>query len=1607
MATNNIKSTSEQKKPAVELAVFNLESITEVTDLQLIAKQIQQYLFVRGKTNLEQLQTHAYIPTVANIFALTGSVLDLLLYITDKKTGDAGIQQTALLGANLIGLFLEPNNQAHARMALRPMLGLMAECLYPENGKMKSTDIKRLGLHLNAMIAGDLEKFLQETLAKLPELLTNATMLGLNILRSLGTPPSADFPITRIGSAGASAEKRDPKLKFTNWAVPLIDLLAAPSQSDDSAKIKVEASSALIQDALKATATLSSALQQQFNAGQKYTLAWLIQESLKAIKEQQKKANASVPANQTGEHEQHTKGDILEFVSLQANALNAAPCTGVDSQTNNSINYSIGAEKVEHIDFSLPKINFSFSRHYHSQRGEFDNGMIGARWMMPFSSVIKQSSKGYIFIDDQGRKHQLPSSIAYQAYAAPFENLTVQPLEDGDLILNFGTEWNWQFHSFNEGKDYQLIQQFNGSTQEKVILNYLVVGGSAYLQTVNFQFKKTKHTLKFAFNDQVKIIAMFVDDQVEPLVKYEYDQYGNLIKAYDQNGHTRQYEYNQAHQLTRYTDRTGRGHNIRYDSIEVNAKAIEEWADDGSFRTKLKWHPRLRQVAVYDAYDTPTYYYYDLQGFTYRIRLADGRESWYSRDKYKRITRQIDFNGQEIQQEYNDKGQLIKIVQPNGGVIRFAYNEQGHLIEAKDPEGGIWKWEYDTQGNISKEINPLEKITQYKYNSDNQLIEEIDAKGNSKKIQYNDLGQILSYTDCSGKRSTWEYDEDGVLKAEQASDENAIQYQYSIQGKNKGQLQTIIYADGLKEHFEHDEEGRLLKHTDTKGFITQYQYNSVGLLEKRIDANQSQITYQWDKQGRLNKLINQNYAEHQFDYNHYGQLVREQAFDGEEKYFSYTENGQLSEIRQPNILSRFSYHEDGQIASIIYTNIETKQIQKQELEYNLNQQLIKASNEVSQIDFYRNALGQVIREHQHYKVPNSVPLTAVLRYEYDELGNLSKTIRPDGQEQNHLSYGSGHVYGVGFNHQDMVAFHRDDLHRETTRMLANGLIQTKNYNTIGLLSSQIVNPESESQIPLQVLKYQTERHYEYDKNYLLAQIKDSRLGQLNYQYDAIGRIIKSQGPQHNESFNFDSANNLIDSEVTQVTDLTSNLVTQYQGKHYKYDVQGNVTEVSEVGTLLKLTWDNLNRLVRTDLNGQITEYGYDAFGRRLYKKSSHELTLFGWDEDLMIWESVQYQDSERNYTKHYVYEPNSFIPLFQTGYRSFIQLIETPDYSKFQTEAYSIYKDPVWRDDTRRNRAELERVSFYHCDQIGTPQALSNELGESVWEITLNTWGKAFDIKTINESNPFEQSNIRFQGQYYDKETGLHYNRYRYYDPHSSRYMSKDPIGLEGGLNTSAYVSNPTQWVDPMGLQSVGGKKSGLGLGILLPNTMSAFAKKPEDARTLRSLGAIRNNNLKAVAVAGYGPYAVAGTAATGSAVAPAVGRLAAPYMGTGAQLEGAGLTAKTVGMAAAKSAGVGGGIDASIQAWHCKCIKDINYVRVGGVAVTSAIAGGWGAGTSSAAGFGQVGGLSLAQNLPKMGQFVKSNASGLVIFANEQVIGQAGSRAVKAATNKDKPSKK
>ena len=105
---------------------------------------------------------------------------------------------------------------------------------------------------------------------------------------------------------------------------------------------------------------------------------------------------------------------------------------------------------------------------------------------------------------------------------------------------------------------------------------------------------------------------------------------------------------------------------------------------------------------------------------------------------------------------------------------------------------------------------------------------------------------------------------------------------------------------------------------------------------------------------------------------------------------------------------------------------------------------------------------------------------------------------------------------------------------------------------------------------------------------------------------------------------------------------------------------------------------------------------------------------------------------------------------------------------------------------------------YYQLDHLGTPIAAHNAKGEAVWTAEYEAWGRIRN-ETVSDGL---KANIpfRFQGQYYDEESGLHYNRFRYYDPEIGRFVSQDPIGLKGGGNLYAYVVNPTLWIDPLGL---------------------------------------------------------------------------------------------------------------------------------------------------------------------------------------------------------------
>lgn len=183
------------------------------------------------------------------------------------------------------------------------------------------------------------------------------------------------------------------------------------------------------------------------------------------------------------------------------------------------------------------------------------------------------------------------------------------------------------------------------------------------------------------------------------------------------------------------------------------------------------------------------------------------------------------------------------------------------------------------------------------------------------------------------------------------------------------------------------------------------------------------------------------------------------------------------------------------------------------------------------------------------------------------------------------------------------------------------------------------------------------------------------------------------------------------------------------------------------------TYGGFNRLATAQTTAETTTYTYNALGERIKKINQNGLsTVFHYGPD---GELLYEQDANGN------------------------------------TKAY------VWLDGRPLARIDNDaQIYYYHVDHLATPQAMTDAAGTAVWKADYEPFGKA----TVKVSTV--ENNLRFPGQYYDRETGLHYNYFRDYDPGTGRYVEADPIGLEGGINIYRYVnSNPLTYVDRDGLR--------------------------------------------------------------------------------------------------------------------------------------------------------------------------------------------------------------
>ena len=275
-------------------------------------------------------------------------------------------------------------------------------------------------------------------------------------------------------------------------------------------------------------------------------------------------------------------------------------------------------------------------------------------------------------------------------------------------------------------------------------------------------------------------------------------------------------------------------------------------------------------------------------------------------------------------------------------------------------------------------------------------------------------------------------------------------------------------------------------------------------------------------------------------------------------------------------------------------------------------------------------------------------------------------------------------------------------------------------------------------------------------------------GTTTYGYDALDRVVSEAGPAKTQSLTYDpNDNRLTDGAGSKTYTANTDRIVTENGQSFTLDAAGNVTQARG----LNFVWNQRAGQVKTVSQGAtlLASYTYDYKGRRRSKTTT----------------AAAPQGAQ---TILYHYDLNDRLLAETTGSGS-------PLFTY------------VWRDDVPVSiivHGTTETALYLETDHLNTPIAARDQAGKVVWRWESDAFGTTLPNEDPDGDAVKVTINLRFPGQYFDRESGLHYNWNRYYDPRLGRYLSPDPIGLAGGRNPMVYANgNPVSYVDPLGLWSV------------------------------------------------------------------------------------------------------------------------------------------------------------------------------------------------------------
>lgn len=732
--------------------------------------------------------------------------------------------------------------------------------------------------------------------------------------------------------------------------------------------------------------------------------------------------------------------------------------------------------------------------------------------------------------------------------------------------------------------------------------------------------------------------------------------------------------------------------------------------------------------------------------------------------------------------DYDVAGNLLRMRDPRGYDWTFQYDRLGRLTGTTDPEGNTTTYEFDGANNPTAVIDAYAKRFGFAYNDRNQVTRTTDAGGNIATIAYNSDGLPVELIDAAGKSVRHEYDNERRLLATLVGSgatgyATRFDYDETMSSHAAASLPVKIRYPTYATRLDYDRLQRPVRATDVLTPSTSQsattQYDVAGNVIARTDEEGRTTHYAYDALNRLVETRDPAEGVTSYSYDDRGNQVSVTDPNSGTTRFEYDRNGWLTTLTRPlGETTRYEYDAAGNRTAVIDAKGQRVQYQ-----YSPANRLIQESHyatadaqtPVSVIAYSYDKLGRMTGYDDG---------TTSAAYTYDDLGrktgasvdygaftlDYAYTYYPNGQKETftgpdgvtyrYLYDGANRLSAIELPDGKRVTYNSYSWTRPTRMTLPGGLTVDYGYDprqrvssidATGSLSGLILTQHYSRTPTGNITAMTTQRGdytFQYDVLDQLTGVAGPLLAPETYTYDALGNRLTAVGVAG--PWNYDGDNRLLG----------------YGNQQFEYDDNGNLTRRLIGATAVRFVYDIMDRLVRVehDDGSVIAEYSYDPFGRRLWKDVNGTRTYYAYADEGLIGE----YDSQGSQARGYGWRPDS-------------QWSSNPLFQQIGDNYY-----------------------WYQNDQLGTPQRLVDAAGRVVWVAYYSAFGQA-RISTAEIQN-----NLRLPGQYYDGETGLHYNWHRYYDPLSGRYLSTDP--LIQGLHPYLYaLNNPLLLVDPDGTHAVRG----------------------------------------------------------------------------------------------------------------------------------------------------------------------------------------------------------